>query len=153
MKANILLLLSICLLTSCIAKVNSSDYTNKKQDSLEKELLQLKNQAFCNCFNQAMRKVGAKLMPADGSSYIQISDLVLKYSHDKHLKYIIEKWNKKDYSSYSEDNKLYLMRCLDFYNSKDLELYIDSVRQIESNATVHPLARFCEPCQYKKIRI
>ena len=23
------------------------------------------------------------------------------------------------------------MRCLDFYNSKDLELYIDSIRQVE----------------------
>ena len=127
-----LIILSIVFSISCNGSHSKSVNSKiRSNDTLEIELLKLKNQAFCDCYNEALKNTGAKIMPQDGSNYIQISDLVLKYANDIHLRYIIEKWNKKTYSSYSVDNKLYLMRCLDFYNSKDLELYIDSVRKVE----------------------
>jgi len=128
----ILIILSILFSISCNGSQPKSG-NNKilSNDTLENELLKLKNQAFCDCYNQALKNAGAKITHQDGSNYIQISDLVLKYANDIHLRSIIDKWNKKKYTSYSVDNKLYLMRCLDFYNSNDLELYIDSVRRVE----------------------
>jgi len=100
-------------------------------DSLEIELQKLKNQAFCNCFNQALKNTNATITVPDGSDYIQIFDLDLAYLNSNHLWKLIDDWNKKEYIAYNEENKLFLMRCLDFYNSKDLELYIDSIRQVE----------------------
>lgn len=117
-------------------KTQNLSYTNAQidqplLDSLEFELQKLKNQAFCDCFNQALINANAKITVPDGSNYIQISDLDINYFNNSYLKELIKDWNKKEYISYNEENKLYLMRCLDFYNSEDLELYIDSIRKIE----------------------
>ena len=44
---------------------------------------------------------------------------------------MITKWAKKEYKSYDPNQNLYLMKCLDFYNSPVLIKFIDSVRQKE----------------------
>lgn len=114
---------------------NSADKSNQEYqqflDSLEVELQKLKNQAFCDCFNQALKNANAEITVPDGSHYIQISDLDINYFNNKDLRRIIGIWTEKEYHAYNEEDKLYLMQCLDFYNSRDLELYIDSVRQVE----------------------
>ncbi len=109
----------------------NSEKNNAKRIALEKELLKLKNNAFCNLFYRSLRDVNGEITPPDGSSYVQIINLSLDYLRNPYLDNILNKWSKKVYKSYDPEDKLYLMRCLDFYNSKDLELYIDSVRQIE----------------------
>ncbi len=102
-------------------------------DSLELELVMLKNQAFCDCYYKSTKNVDAHISPPDGSNYIQLSSLVEQYANDPRLNKIVDMWAQKEYHSYSEENKLYLMRCLDFYNSTDLKAYIDSVREVEKN--------------------
>jgi hypothetical protein len=44
---------------------------------------------------------------------------------------MITDWNKKEYKSYDSNNNLYLMRCLDFYNSEELKKFINSIRENE----------------------
>ncbi len=102
-------------------------------DSLELELVMLKNQAFCDCYYKSTKNVDAHISPPDGSNYIQLSSLVEQYANDPRLNKIVDMWAQKEYHSYSGENKLYLMRCLDFYNSTDLKAYIDSVREVEKN--------------------
>lgn len=101
--------------------------------ALESELVMLKNQAFCSCFYKSLKAVDGEISPPDGSSYVQISELAPEYLiNDDRLNALIEKWVAKGYNSYDYRNKLYMMRCLDFYNSEDLKQYIDSVRIIET---------------------
>ena len=95
------------------------------------QLLMLKNQAFCNCVNQAMKKSGATLAPRDASNYLQLFELDVKYFFDPNLERIVNIWNQKECISYDSEKELYFMRCLDFYNSKELANYIDSVRNVE----------------------
>lgn len=118
--------LAIILLTNFIgyAQVKS----NKK---LESELVKLKNQAFCDCYAEVLSG-NEKIRYKDGSTYVQIIKLKEEYffRNEKYNK-MIKDWAKKEYKSYDPKNKLYLMQCLDFYNSAVLKKFIDSVRQNE----------------------
>lgn len=123
----------IFILSGCAhpTQNNNIDKILIVNDSLELELIMLKNQAFCSCFNRSIKKAGTQMTPPDGSNYLQLSDLVIEYTFDPNLNKVIEKWVNKKHISYCKDDELYLMRCLDFYNSKELNIYIDSVRQVE----------------------
>jgi len=146
MKINLTLLLTIffIVITTCYScktqklSCKNNQISQSFLDSLEIELQKLKNQAFCDCFNQALKNANAKITVLDGTSYIQISDLDINYFNDNRLKKLIDDWNKKEYVAYNEENKLYIMRCLDFYNSKDLALFIDSIRQVELQIMLDP---------------
>ena len=127
-KRILFVVLSVILCT-CSTKRNS--YKHLHDDFLEEQLLMLKNQAFCNCVNQAMKKSGATLAPQDASNYLQLFELDVKYFFDPNLERIVNIWNQKEYISYDSEKELYFMRCLDFYNSKELANYIDSVRNVE----------------------
>jgi hypothetical protein len=129
----VVLLIIVIIACSIITQHSLINHNSKLQinDSLENELLLLKNQAFCNCYFGALKEENAHVNPLDGTSYLQLSDLAVKYTNDVNLRRIINVWINKEYISYLDSNKLYIMRCLDFYNSKDLEQFIDSVRNIE----------------------
>lgn len=116
---------------------NNLEISDVTTDSLELELAMLKNEAFCMCFNRSIKKENVQITPPDGSSYIQLSDVVAQYANESNLNLIIDKWVKKEYRSYSDENKLYLMRCLDLYNSEDLDNYIDSVRIIHTTKVTY----------------
>lgn len=98
---------------------------------LETELIKLKNQAFCDCYAEVISGK-EKIKYKDGSTYVNIINLKGEYifGNEKYWQ-MIKKWVAKDYISYNPDNNLYLMECLDFYNSKELNDFIDSVRQEE----------------------
>lgn len=123
---NIIILITIVSLLSFTIR----ESIESKKNKFENELIMLKNQAFCNLFNVIVNEDKQKLI--DDSDYFQISELSEKYYRDERLIKLIEKWRLKKYKSYNPDNKLYLMKCLDFYNSKDLKVYLDSVRKVES---------------------
>jgi hypothetical protein len=126
---NIILLILI-LLTTCNSKLtNNSTESVAVNDSIENELLLLKNQAFCDLFRMETSK--EKIVFKESTTYIQFSNLDMNYFNDSNLNKIIKKWESKDYKSYNPTNKLILMKCLDFYNSNDLKNYIDSVRVVE----------------------
>ncbi|TRX35409.1 hypothetical protein [Flavobacterium restrictum] len=115
------ILLAICL-TNCSAQT--------KDNKLEGELVKIKNQAFCDCYYEATKNESVKYK--DGSNYVQIINLNEEYIFgNENYRKMIDNWVKKEYKSYDSNNNLYLMKCLDFYNSKELKKFIDSVRQQE----------------------
>ena len=122
----LLFCLTLVLLANCISY--SQVKSNKK---LEAELVKLKNQAFCNCYVGVLSG-NEKIRYNDGSTYVQIINLKGEYifQNEKYRK-MIKEWVKKEYKSYDPNQKLYLMQCLDFYNSAILKKFIDSVRQNE----------------------
>lgn len=115
----------IILFYSCLISAQSNTNQN-----LEKELLKVKNQAFCDCYYQATTNEPVEYK--DGSTYIQLINLKGEYifQNEDYSKMITD-WNKKEYKSYDSNNNLYLMRCLDFYNSEELKKFINSIRENE----------------------
>ena len=110
-----------------------SDKEVERKKKLEAELVMLKNQAFCNLYHKSLAKADGLITPADGSNYIHVSELVENYVYDDRLSDMIDSWLAKPYNSKDATQELYLMRCLDFYNSAELSSFIDSVRTVENS--------------------
>lgn len=75
----------LLILLSCSYEPTQNNKINKElnvKDSLNSELIMLKNQAFCDCYNRSIKKSGVQIAPHDGSSYLQLSDLVVEYTFD-----------------------------------------------------------------------
>ncbi len=123
MKAIYIFLILVIGLTKCSAQT--------KNNKLENELLKVKNQAFCDCYYEATKN--ESIQYKDGSSYVQIINLKEEYIFgNDHYRKMISDWIKKDYKSYDSNNNLYMMKCLDFYNSKELAMFINSIRKNEN---------------------
>ena len=113
----------------------------KKIKNKKDKLLILKNIAFCNCMEYEYEQI-VKENPDLYSLFIDRSreDYITYGGLDANLlknnlsfDNLVKEWHKKEYNTYlAEENreKIYLttMKCIDFYNSKKLELYIDSLR-------------------------
>ena len=113
----------------------------KKIKNKDDKLLILKNIAFCNCMEYEYEQI-VKENPDLYSLFIDRSreDYITYGGLDANLTKnnlsfdnLVKEWHKKEYNTYlADDNreKIYLtiMKCIDFYNSKKLELYIDSLR-------------------------
>ena len=113
----------------------------KKIKNKDDKLLILKNIAFCNCMEYEYEQI-VKENPDLYSLFIDRSreDYITYGGLDANLlknnlsfDNLVKEWHKKEYNTYlAEENreKIYLttMKCIDFYNSKKLELYIDSLR-------------------------
>lgn len=123
------LLVGTISLWSC----GDSDKEVERKKKLEAELVMLKKQAFCSLYNKSLAKADGLITPADGSNYVHVSELVANYVYDDHLGDMIDSWLEKPYNSHDETQELYLMRCLDFYNSPELSSFIDSVRTVENS--------------------
>ena len=113
----------------------------KKIKNKEDKLLILKNIAFCNCMEYEYEQI-VKENPDLYSLFIDRSreDYITYGGLDANLiknnlsfDRLVKEWHKKEYNAYpADDNRekryLTIMKCIDFYNSKKLELYIDSLR-------------------------
>ena len=134
---------------------NIDTIADKASAKIEAQLYYLRIMMFEYCLSnskkQSMERVGAK--PIETTDYHDLSSTIIfqgggvvKFSEEKGYTFIdnnavalIKKWLKKDYmKAYeidycdaNEDGKggIDMLRAIDFYNSKDLGLYIDSVRQ------------------------
>ena len=117
--------------------------STKKDSLLEQDLLYLKNVAYCLCVSNINIKI-LKTHPnkykifRDNSAiaYASMAN-VLDYElflRNKSLNNMIENWNKKLYQAKppeeESNNDIFLiqMQCLNFYNSDELNSYIDSIR-------------------------
>lgn len=125
-------------------EIDNEVLTMKKDKTLEDDLLMLKNVAFCKCFGQEVFGIKKKepntykLIPdATTGGYLQCSEhldiewIVANPTLDK----LVENWlSKPYYKTFQEKGspKRYptYMKCLDFYNSKALKKYLDSVRVV-----------------------
>lgn len=112
----------------------------KENKTIEDQLLMLKNAAFCSCIgieeNKIKEETNKKYVPIpDGSytGYMNYSNLGEEiFLKNPKLDKLIEKWSQKQYDTEpteDENSKTYMlyMKCLDFYNSKELNDYIDSI--------------------------
>ena len=85
------------------------------------------------CDQNLFLSVGSVVKYKDGSTYVQVIDLQEEYIFgNENYRKMIDNWVKKDYKSYDPNNNMYLMKCLDFYNSKELEKFINLIRQNEN---------------------
>lgn len=130
--------LNICK-DGVIKNTNKSDSISRELGNLKSienidiqiELEHLKNQAFCDL--QWKLITSNSCVNDDASGYMHISNLDIKYFNDANLKRIINKWAEKEYNAKDERKNLNTMKCLDFYNSKDLKNYLDSIKVILLN--------------------
>lgn len=115
------------------------------KDSLfvEVELMQYKNCLFSSFYYFSMQKTYKKLGIKD-NEIPEVSDLTYFYYggefnpefmiDDPNREKMFNKWiNNKKYEPVTEiaDGSLDIVRALDFYNSEDLNMYLDSLRQME----------------------
>lgn len=113
----------------------------KKIKNKEDKLLILKNIAFCNCMEYEYEQIVKEnpdlyflFIDKSMEDYIVYGGLDVNLTKNNlSFDNLVKEWHKKEYNAYpSEDNGretyLTIMKCIDFYNSKKLELYIDSLR-------------------------
>jgi hypothetical protein len=97
----------------------SAQNITKKQ--LEKERLNLKNYAFCQCLKHVYENQQDSLFEVDGSisAYVDIGAHYL-YVYER-IDSIAKVFSQKIYKSKDNKHKLGMMKCLDFYNSQTLD--------------------------------
>lgn len=113
----------------------------KKNKTFEDQLLMVKNAAFCSCIGKEEYKIqhenSNKYLPIPDQSftgYMSNSNLGEEiFLKNLKLNKLIEKWSQKQYNvkgQEDENSKTYMiyMKCLDFYNSKELNDYINSLK-------------------------
>ncbi len=149
MKKIIYSILFMVLLGSCVPR-QPREISVSKEDSLELErsLLALKNWSFNECYSLSMIETYKRLKVdindscrvnnLTGYYYINNTEIDLYWIfEDKNRQKLINKWvNKEGYTPFVNppdfpDGSLDMVRALDFYNSEDLKIYIDSVRHAE----------------------
>jgi hypothetical protein len=114
----------------------------KRNKTQEDKILLLKNTAFCLCHNKEEQFVlqnnpttyniiGDNTIQA----YVQSSDIDPELLiRNKQLNKLVDKWHKKVYRTKPKEEKsdqksfLINMKCLDFYNSIELNNYLDSIK-------------------------
>jgi hypothetical protein len=122
-----LTLLILLAATSCAAGETSASRSEKQSDpkTIKVERQRLKNAAFCSCLRHT-RKPGDTSLAEDGSlaAYMEIG------AHDLEAFEAVDRaaavYAKKDYPS-KHGRTLAVMKCLDFYNSPQLEELVRSL--------------------------
>lgn len=117
----------------------------KKNKTKEDQFLMLKNAAFCLCTNHENQEiinsnnsVNYKLIPDKSLvSYAEQSGLDIDlFYKNKRLDELVIDWSKKQYNTKpkeeTSDSKSFIiqMKCFDFFNSKTLNNYIDSLKSV-----------------------
>lgn len=90
---------------------------------LSEERLTLKNYAFCKCLQNVYEGDSIFILDGSSSGYFQIGAYNINV-YDS-IDSIAKIFSLKEYKSYG-NHPLGIMKCLDFYNSKQLELFVKS---------------------------
>lgn len=94
----------------------------QKNNSLENERMNLKKMAFCNCLYKEYPKYDSVLKDGSAAGYFEISNHSIEVP-DKINELLTTYFSERKYSS-KENLNLGIMKCLDFYESKELEDFI-----------------------------
>lgn len=99
-----------------------SCYANSQKVSktLSVERMRLKNYGFCNCIIYSNTSKDSLMFTNEGSAagYLELGNYT-KEAYDL-VDSLAKEYSKKNYPS-KERRSLIFMKCLDFYNSKELE--------------------------------
>lgn len=119
-------LLFILFVTSFIG-CDAQSKTDQNQKAISNERLRLKNYAFCMCLNRTYPKIDSITNDGSPAGYFELSAYGIPAFEV--LDSLALVYSKKSYKSKYNRN-LGMMKCLDFYNSKELEstiVELDSV--------------------------
>lgn len=122
MKKIYFILILILLSLDSFAQLNNK----ASEEKLAKERLYLRNYAFCQCLWYTYKREDSLLFIKDGSSggYFQIG--AYNINAYEIIDSIARIYSQKVYESY-EGETLGIMKCLDFYNSKELNELINKL--------------------------
>ncbi len=114
-----LIVLFILLRWNCLGQCNNRSI----DDKLIEERRNLKNYAFCQCLRHELKSDSLFIKDGSSSGYFEIGayDIKVYEMIDSITKYI----NSNKYKSYG-GKTLGIMKCLDFYNGKELENIINN---------------------------
>ncbi|HNX44314.1 MAG TPA: T6SS amidase immunity protein Tai4 family protein [Bacteroidales bacterium] len=117
MKKNCLF--TLCLLLSCICSAQQNDTPHKEK--LSQERLKLKNFAFCQCLQHVYKNDSVLIIDGSSSGYFETG----AYGIDAYntIDSVANIYSLKVYKS-KEGHPLGIMKCLDFYNSNELDKLI-----------------------------
>ena len=130
-KINLLSTILLFTIFSCVGCLGQT-----KEDKKEnKELINVKKFVFCNCLYETLpEKEKIKTEEGSSSHFLQSSNLPLEVfteSLDFLKKYL--KNTEKDYINFYEKPNVGIVRCLDFYESKELDSFIKKVISEKTN--------------------
>jgi hypothetical protein len=117
----LLLLINLMIIQSCSIRKTNPINQNNYSDALA-----LKNIALCSCVNRAV-PLSDQQWHNDGSIsvYVQLSEVGEK-EIDTTMQFVQVYLDTAQYYS-STDSNLGLMKCINFYNSKELENFVQKV--------------------------
>jgi hypothetical protein len=116
----IILLFMIFLSLKCFAQV-ADKITNER---LIDERIKLKNYAFCQCLRHLSKSDSLLIKDGSAASYFETGAYNI-YAYEM-IDSITKNINLKSYKS-KEGKTLIIMKCLDFYNSKELDKIIEEL--------------------------
>ena len=127
MKSLLLLTIPICIISCNFLNAQKSN-SNAMNNGIQIQRLRLKNLAFCQC----QSRVDSNTLSLDDASAAGfVAYLAYKEGIIEDLQFYTKKWindNEKKYKSYS-NSPLTNMKCLDYYNSKELKDFILKQRE------------------------
>lgn len=152
MKSIRLIIISTIILFICNCSINKNDLINSgDKEKIDLLLSKYKRYAFLDLYRKSIKQEEKKYNIKKCDSLFDISSMELQNEYclfvdfysSQHPSYIdenynkmIKKWLTKDYSPYMPlDNPniktvMEYKRALDFYESRDLKNYIDSLRNV-----------------------
>jgi hypothetical protein len=138
----IILLLIATLCMSYAQDKNQTKSQEKKSEGnfqalIEMERIRLKNLAFCNCLQKSLQADSILVADGTAAAYVELG----AYGIDAYIKvgeYAESYANQTHYNS-KNHRSLALMKCLDFYNSLELD---SLVRTLDSEIDTSQLIRF-----------
>lgn len=109
------------------ASISCYSQVNYKSEWLKKQKSDLRNYAFCSCISY-LDSTRLQDLVNDGSKagYFEITNYDLDAYHL--IDSVAKKYASKQYSSINQ-KPLGLMKCLDFYNSKELKVLINALEK------------------------
>jgi len=106
------------------------------QSNIEKERLSLKNAAFCGCLDKSFpQKDSIFVNEGSAAGYLELGSYSIE-AYNKVMEAGANHAKIKYSSKYNRD--LSIMKCLDFYNSKELD---DLVKSLDSELSLDDLKK------------
>lgn len=115
---------SNCLLAILFLVVLTSCQNTPVDDKLKDEKDKLKKLGFCKCLYASNPNSDFWKNEGSGEGYFQTSNFSIEAATT--VRQYAREFSKKEYRSYG-DRDLYVMKCLDFYHSKELDSLVNTL--------------------------
>ena len=117
---NLMFLLLIFIASKCDAQIINKTIS----ENLSRERRNLKNYAFCQCLRYSLKSDSLLIKDGSSAGYFEVG--AYKVNAFEMIDSISKAISNKIYKS-KEGKPLAIMKCLDFYNSKELDTLVNSL--------------------------